>query len=571
MPSPKTRRLASLLALLVAARAWAASPPLADRVPAAALAYAAWPGTGTLQGFNDTHFGHLAAAMNLRAVVHQAVLQQHPQADGNPVVADIESLVEGVAKYAWENPCAVYTLGKGVSDDLATAPHFCCMIDFGTPDAATNAERDVQSRLDRLVQGNPIPNVRFFKSGSVLALDLNSPTERNPLAPLEQPITGDPKFQAAQAKVAAADATPALFVFANLEHIWPLIDEGNQENAEYALGMAVIGTKGATALALTARPDGNDWHTRAFLQLSPQASGAVGALATTRPASPDVFAGVPASCSSATTFSLDPARALAIAKVQGNAIQPGVGTQIDAWVQLGGAMLNVDLRRFLQDLGPTVTLLTIPTKGDPTTFRYAVMLCPTDAGKTQAQLRTLLEGVDRLITARNPNFPRPQVAQEGAATTVSAGPVKLAWASDGKHLYVAQDALTLANLLDESSAKPLSADAGFADLARRLNAPPGATLSYTDYTASVVAMLQAWKYEAQQEPAKFHPDLQAILWPPVEAFRAEQAPGLSATWVETDGLRYECIAPYPGAEALHPLLSVLIGEHSPRRTFKREP
>ncbi len=571
--------LSALVAWVVAARASVAvaapTAPLADRIPAAAVAYAGWPGTGSLKDFNDTHLARLVAGSDLSGWLDGVMSKDHPGAAGTPVFEDIRGLVHALAGYAWGNPSAAYSLGKGVDENLATRPHLCFLIDFGTAAAAANAEQDIQSRLDRIVQGNPIPNVRLFKSGSILALDLHSAGETNPLEVPKAPLSEDARFVRCLGK-SDASASPAAVVYANLESVWPILEEVNESNAEFSRHIWILGAKGATGLMVCARPDGADWRSHVFVEIAKEsttrpAAGIIGALATTRPATGDLYAGVPASAVQVTTFSLDPARLIATAKAEIDPLRPGTGAQIDAWAGIASGVLGVDLKAFLQDLGPEVAVISLPRASDPQAFEFVAMLTPTSTERTESQLTRIVDGVQRFLTAQRPDAPQPSLATNGAVSTLAVGPVEVSWTAVGGHLYVARSAATINTVIAELGKGKLSDTAEFHKLLGRLAPPPGATLSYANTPLAIPGVLAAWQEEAGSPHSKIKPELLNLPVPPPDLLLKESGPSLTATWLDSDGLNYAVIAPHPGAELLNPLVTLFVGPEPLSALFRKQP
>lgn len=569
------RRSVQWLSLAVAftpACGWsrAAEPmPLADRVPAGVLFYTAWAGQNAMPPeFADTHVSLLLNALNLDGWTQDGLFQMlPPNASANPAVPLLVDLAKTIVRYAWENSSAVYSNGRGMTEALQPAPHLCFLIRFPDNDAADDAERDIQDRITAIIGGEAIPNLRLFRSGATLALTANDTTDTSPLAELRKPLASDPEFIAAFERTARAGDTPAVRTYVNLERVWLYADEYNLDNPEYERNMAIAGLKQARAVVLSAGPNGADWSSNLFIQMDPNRSGILGAVATPRPVSGDLLAGVPATATSVLTFSADAADLLRRLQTEGERFSRGFSRQVLGAVNLAGAVLGVNAIDLVSNIGPDFVLYALPASPDEAKgFDYILLTKPRNAANLATSLFTVGQSLQRLILAQRPDLPALIVnqAEKAGATlyTAAVGSFTAAWtAADGYFVFATSDA-TLQRALTSMNAPRLTDHEPFRQAVARLGAPDGASLGYANLAATLSPMHAAWTHAFSGQFPNLPPNLRHLPIPSLEQLKPHTTLAVSATWADDAGLHYRALSPYPGAEMFSSSFGLLIGPDS---------
>lgn len=553
-----------------------AAPTLAERVPAGAVFYASWAGRQNLPAdFPDSHFAYLLNAVDLDAWARDTLPRLFPASDNSGVRTQVVELFRTIAEYAWDNPSAMYSTGPGVSEQLVPGRQVCLMIRFADARAADEAMAAIRMRLSAIAGGDPIPDVRFHREGTVLALTANDPSERSPLAPVLTPLGDDARFRECLEQAGPGAVT----VYVDLEKVWSRLDEDNEADAGYARNMKIAGLRQARAVMLSGDFDGRDYRASTFVKLErdPAAGGAVGYLASTRPVDDRLYAAVPRSALSMNSFSLDLQDLLTRVRTEGEQFKPGFTKQADAWIGLAGGLLNVNIPELAAAAGPEVAIYTLPG-GRGSVYDFVLVSRPRDPAKLDQQLLGLAQGIQRILLTQRPDIVpftvthgplggRPANGGAGGGgggeglvvTTLSNGSVSPSWTIRDGYLVMAPSLRSLVNAVGEMSRGSLNDAEGFAALRARLGAPAGASLSYTDLPRTLVNMYANWQFTMRWAGDRVPLLVRELPVPTGAQLEPETTPAASATWTDETGLHHRSIAPYAGAELLSPVFSVLVG------------
>lgn len=561
----------AVLAFASLARAQTTQPaappptPLADHVPAGALFYAAWTGRDHLPTeFADSHLSLLLTALDLPGWSKDTLPGLLPPHAQNQFTEPLLELVRTITGYAWSNRAALYTLGPGMSEELKPDLQLCFMIEFPTAALADAAEKDIQNQITAIMGAQPIPNVQLFRRDNTLAFTINDASSKSPLDPLTAPLSTTDAYKQGIQQTGPASIT----LFLNLERAWTLIDENNEGNEEYARNIKISGLHQARTLTISAGTDARDFASHAFVQIErdPTVAGIFGFLTSPKTVDDNLYAGVPKTALSVNSMSFDLADLLARLRVEGEQFIPGFTQKSDAWTGLIGGMLGVNVPEFSSNVGPDFALYTLPGPTS-TTYDFVLLTHPADAPKADRQLLGLAQGIQRLLLTQRPDLaPMSNEKAEAAGntlTTLTNGKLSPSWAVKDGYLLIAPSRRVLESALAEMAKGPLTDSPDFTHLRSRLKAPPGASLGYADLPKTLVNMYASWQFTSRLAGSKIPQPLRVGAPLPTGAqLEPETAPCASAAWVDAAGLHYKTLSPYPAAEILSPLFSLLAGPNS---------
>lgn len=550
-------KLAAAIAFLLATSAFAQdTKSLIDLVPADSLFLLHWAGSTNTPAYANSKLLTLLTAMKLPEWWDTTLPTLLPeQARGTPQASAALDLAKALATYATENESILFSTGEGVTDDLKSEPQLSFILRFPTEATAREAEKNIQDLITGIVADNPIPNARFFRKGADLAVTFKDLTDRSPLEPPKLPITDSPTYRAAAHELGHPDA-PVQGYF-NFDKGLALAEQQHDGEPDFERNLKVLGLRSLHAVALHAWFDGADFSSHTFFALDPAADrhGLVGALATTRP-STDLTPAIPATALSVTTFTLDLPDLLDRIKREGDAVKPGFSRQADSVIALAAGALGLQLAEFLPNWGKDFALVTLPSAANDGTFNYLFISKPADADKAKAHLNNLAAGINRVLLMQKSPL-APLTFTPGDISTLSSpllpAGVSLAWATTPRgYLLISLSPAAIDQALHATDPLNLAA------IRARLEAPEEAAISWSNLPASAEPMYVAWSaFLARKASASPH-WLSALPRPTLAQLKPLLAPSASATWVTDTGLHYRTLTPFPGAEALSPLWSLIL-------------
>ncbi|MFN4243102.1 MAG: hypothetical protein ACK4PI_07680 [Tepidisphaerales bacterium] len=539
--------------------------PLAEHVPAGVVIYAGWSGDVTATpAFAASHVARLLASLDLPGWTDNGLYKLlEPEAAANPATPVLVDLFRTVVEYAWGHPAAFYSNGPGLSEDLQPAPHLCFLIRFPDDAAAAAAETDIQDRISSIIGGQNIPNVRFFRNGPTLAMSINDTSDVSPLAPLNKALARDAVVEDLFTRTHREGLKPAVHAYVNLERVWLIVDENNIDDPNHERNMAILGLRQARHLALTAGLDGADWASSLFVQLEPARTGVLGALTAPRPADDELLARVPDAAVSVLTFSLDAPDLLRRLQTEGERVSRGFSRQVLGAVNLAGAVLGVSSMDVLRNLGPHYALYALPGEGN---FRYVLLSRPRDPNALAESLFTIAQSAGRILLAQRPDLPMVVTSRgdlDGRPLfTLAAGSTTLAWTVVDDSLLVTAGPDTLQAALSAMRQGRLTDLPDFTARVRRLAAPTGAALGYSNLAATSAAMHAKWAYAFEKQFPNVNPRVKHLPLPSAEQLAPHATYAVSALWSDDAGLYYRTLAPFPAAELFSANFGLIAGEGS---------
>jgi hypothetical protein len=569
--------LAALLAAVGVARGVVApeSAPLADRVPAGVVFYAAWAGRENLPpDFGDSRFAMVLEALDLPGWSRNELPNLlPPEARNTPFADQLLDLGRTIVGYAWSNTSVLYSVGQGVSDDLSPEPQSCFMIRFADNRAADAAERDIQDRITAIAQGNPIPNLQFYRKENVLAITANDAMARSPLEIPAAALGSDPVFVRSVTAVGGDTKPGMVTLYLNLERIWSISDERRGGEDEYERNMKVAGLRHAKGLLVSAVPDGTEYLSRSYVAVAEGCDGLLGYFTSSRGIDPSLYGGVPAAAASLTSVSLDLNDLLSRVKKEGEGFRAGFSEQADAWIGLLGGFVNLNVAEFAANFGSGAALYSLGDGagkgggGGGGGYDFVVLTRPVDAGKAVQQLTGLAQGLQRLVLTQRPDLPRVMIGKEesAGATIHSAdnGVLAPAWAEKNGYLLIAPAGkAALVRALAAMDAGSLMKSSEFTGRLKRLGAPTSASVGYADVPKSLDAMYERWQSTVALAGGRLPPPIRALPVPTAEQLARVASPIVSAAWADAGGLHYRSLAPFPGADVFNSTLALAVGKDS---------
>lgn len=589
---PVSRSCAAVLSLLLTAHAWAAPADqgpqaLAAYVPARAVCFAAWAGRSNIgpggSRWNDSTTGRLLADLQLdrwsRDVLPGLVPMGPNAAGAKDLLLD---LGRTIVSHAWENESAFFSLGRGMDDNASFQPHLCFLIRFPDEASAAAAAKDLQDRVDQIAQGNPIPNTRLFNSGRVIALEFHPVEERSPLVnPAENNISlaGSPRFTAGLSQTASTDAqdTRALVLHVDLDRVWTLAIEENEENENFSRNLSLLGLTDAHAVtlssSLTSAKEAGSWRSSSFIDMAPSAErkGLLGALSTTRPANPQILQGIPSEAVSFLSFSVDLSDWVRRLKSEGESVKVGFANQVEAWLNFSSAMLGVQVPALVKEFPVDWAFYSLPSS--TTGYDHVAICRPADATAFETKLTSLAQGVRRFLLAQRKDLQPLTVdrhpGSEGEITLLTGPSLTLAWGVTNGYLLLTTDEDALRRAMTRTSqALTSETHSALPQVTARLASQSAAQISYARVPDTIQSLYASWGYTLHRA-GNVKPWVFDLPFPTAEALTSASTPTVAIRWSDDAGWHWVSQAPYPGGELYSAFWSLLVGPDSLPEHFKR--
>src|SRR5438445_1543211 len=146
---PMSRRLISLVALILFPAALASAQPLADRVPADALVYVGWSGSQNLgPAYEASHLKAVAASSDVQKLFTETLPAVARRVGaGNAEASEVMNVVSTIGGRVWRHPTAFYWGGIDFTNPRNPSPRIALICDAG--DEAAALARDMQATIDR--------------------------------------------------------------------------------------------------------------------------------------------------------------------------------------------------------------------------------------------------------------------------------------------------------------------------------------------------------------------------------------------------------------------------------------
>ncbi len=580
---------------------------LAEHVPQDAVVYAGWAGAKNIQGFDKTHFKAVGELLPFAELFDKRLPALFADKMPAPKNDDAAALIKAIATLAWENPSALYSQGMGRDDNGDEQPSFVLLIDAGAE--ADAVEKDLQQRLDALVEGNAIPNLVFYRKGSVLAVGANRTAASSPLELTGPTMDAQVVILAAikQAGGKSGDAKPASVLFLNLpnwlERARVAINEEGKAPFKLADVEKPINLKDLGPIILTARPEGENWLSDGFIPAAAPRTGFVDALFDDRPADAALLSALPGNTLTAQCYIVDLSRYLTVAKAVGDAVMPNGGARVTSALALAGMLAGASgtaVTDIFEQTGKDWVLATLPRHPSAASAAGTGGDAPDKSASEAAA--ALMKGAGMPVLINRPKDPAKvmasltQMARNGVniANARTGGRIKLTLQeeklADGSVLFVPFPDLPNIPLAMKANLPPgvaIASSGGFlafginkgavmevlAGAAKPaadnltespkfkavhavLGAPEGARRDFVDVETLVPTSLAAVDMGLTLLATDGGADGTAMAeevrrWiPKAEAIKPHLSPAGGASWTDATGYHFRSLAPFPAADLI---------------------
>lgn len=538
--------------------------PLADRVPADAIAYFGWQGTENVSGYAGSHFEAIIKESNIPVVFKQVL----PQAIVRIAKEDRKAgeafqlaydLLAPIAKY----PTAFFFEGVKFDGDRPM-PQLGLVCRAGA-----DAPRIQEKLLAVLAKaGKPEVPVKVVVSGQDVAILVGYGPDEMALAGdvggRADALGADAGFKAALAKV---KADPVVAFHLDVEALFKLIDGAvekeadENERAMYKKVVDAVGVRGVRRIIASSGFDGKDWMEQVYVEAPMPRKGILNMLDA--PAlSDDLLKTIPATAEAFAGGTLDIGKLLTEIRAIVGEVDPQAQKMFDQGI--GGATMAVG-RNFqtevLDPLGAHWVAYSAPEVAGGGLPGMVIINKPDDATKAKSGLlavsifasntaASLLAQKDSPVTITGRQVKYGDLAINYLATPL----VTPCWSVAGDYLIAGfypqsiigasrQIAAGKGSIVDSSEYKALRARLGVEKIhgITYLNLPATASDGYGMMMVLSRVVGVADLFGIQSPP---------IVIPPFHVFQEHLGVAGGVNWVEDDGIHGKRVAPFPGAELL---------------------
>jgi prepilin-type processing-associated H-X9-DG protein len=553
---------AAFLAVVVSWSVAAAGQPLADRVPADAVAYVGWRGADSLgPAYATSHLKGVIDASSLPQLAAEALprlLKKLGEEDDDAAV--VTELMVGAGGVIWRHPTAIYIGGVDAGNPDAPLPKLGLICDAGAegPALAEQLKKAVAK-----IEHPPFP-IRVEEEGGLVVLavgkvDLSA--KGKPAAAL----AGRREFVETMGKV---DKDPVIAAYVDAEAIHAQVEnvvsrfappDGQQK---WAMVRNALGVSGVKRLAWTGAFDGGEWSTQALVSAPAPRMGLLKFVVEAPPLSEEALKSVPMTATFATAGHFD------LGALLGTIREMAKKMNVDVTVELEGGLneikqsIGMDLQADILDtLGGEWTMYTDPAVGGTGILGLTVvnrLKDPAKAERAFSQLEQLLNGMMKEAAAGGPVTVAFNTTRQGDLTIhyLAIPFFAPSWAVKGDSLYVGLYPQVVSGAVEHaaSGGKSILDKPEFAELRKRLGA--GANVSSVSYTDLPTMTAEGYQeilmvVRAYQGMADlFGAHTPAMSLPTLAALMPHVRPTLSVGWADAEGWHSKSISPFPGSDLL---------------------
>lgn len=561
------RRFLGIVVVLVTAGCLQAAP-LADRVPADAVAYVGWQGAKAA--------GPAYQQSRLKQLVEISDIGQTGEFVGRALakvgrneksLAQFAQILTAEGQTLWDCPVAAYLSPLAKAGPGPRIMHSVLIVDAGAGAA------DMASRLETAAakqwpdQGIVVKAVGNFvgigDDDSFVAMLGGKAGAGGGAATLADSAD----FRSAMQKV-AADA--AITCYLNVDAVRSSIDQAAPP--EWTKWRDALGLQGIHRAAYSAGFDGKQWRTQAFVA-APSPRQGIAALLDTQPLTDGFLKVVPANATLVMAGQFDLARLLTETRTALGKADPQALAQYNKALGAARLAMGVDIEKSLAaSLGSEWVLYSAPNVGGPRAFGWVLanrLRDPAGADKALTTLENALCNAASSGLRQNKMQLRAYRVKQGALTVHYLGlmAVSPAWTIQDGTLYIAgypQVALAAAesaaagkgSILDnptiaaarKAAPGPVSA-IQFVDLPATCGDGYGTCLLLSRYALGLSDMLGV------QAPPMFVP--------PLHKLQPLMEPSVGTSWADDQGWYTRNTEPFPGSILLADDFSVASGMMQP--------
>jgi prepilin-type processing-associated H-X9-DG protein len=579
-----SRFFATVLVLI--ASPFALAQPLADRVPADAIAYVGWQGSDAL--------GDAYGKSHLKAVLDQSALpkflgellprvaepfEEHENDDEAMATARMIRLLEAMRGPLWRRPSALYFAGLDLANPRNPMPRLAVICDAG---GEAQALHDSIAKAVAAAKAADVPVSVGVHGGRFVVATFGMTVSPRFAALLGGPEAVAPAPALASHKpfadaIAQAQKQPAVAAYIDGEALVKIIDaaaaQGDAEDeGKWTDVLDSLGVTDLQRFVWTAGFDGPNWATQAFIG-APAPRKGLASLFDDEPVSDEILRAVPKTATwvSASRFDLG-ATLTKIRDALGEA-DPEAQHGFDQFMGEIKAMTAVDFQADLFDpLGGEWTLYLDPVHVGANYLGFTAVNRVDDGPKLQRTLERLETAVNNALAA--------QFAEEGVNISIrrtkigdleihylSVPAIAPACAIGGDHLYLGlypQSVAAAAAHVREKRPSILENER-FTDLRAHLTQQSVSGINFADLPETAgnsYPTFLAMSQFAIGMSDMFGFDVPALLVPPLDTIRTHLAPAGSVSWVDDAGWHYKSTSPFPGSRLLATETSVVVAQQA---------
>jgi len=573
----RLRRFASFVSILALTTAAFGAAPLADRVPADAIAYAGWAGQGQVKNYDGSHLQAVLAESNAPKVVTEflpKVFDRIAREDRRNAAAwrAVGPLVAQVGKYPSAFFFAGLTQPPRGQDPM---PKVGLIVRAGADTKALFAQ------VDKAITAAGAADVKLAEAGEHLILAVGYSAEE--MTKLVDPaasgtgLAASDGFKAALGKVSA---DPTTITYLDVEKLIAMTERLNAdasgaaaraaEGNTYPAFLDASGLRGAKRYVSTGAIDGKDWVTQAFVDAPAPRTGLL-SLAESGPVSDDLLRCIPADATYAKAGKFDAAKALRTVREVVAKTDPEAGKQVDQ--ALGAATLYVGRNvqnDVLEPLGTDWALYFSPTVAGTGLYGVVVVNKLDDPAKASQSMQAVSFAINNGLAAAMKRekwkVPGRQVKVGNLSIYYVGTPlVSPAWTVANGNLYLGLYPQVVAAAARHDgggattkpafAAKSLLDNPKFTAVRKTLGGQPAGGLTFVDLETLAG---QGWGYQYMMALSRtalgfgdiFGIESPEMVLPPLDVLTPHLAPTGRVAWAGDDGLHATTRSPFPGASLL---------------------
>jgi prepilin-type processing-associated H-X9-DG protein len=550
--------------------------PLADRIPADAVAYVGWQGSDALEEqYAPSHLKAVLADSNLPQFFQEFLprlaerFEKMEDDDEANEVAKTIRVVTSLGSPMWRKPTAIYFGGIDFEEEL---PRLALVCDAGNEAQAMHdaAKRALEATGEDVPVRIGVHAGRFVVL--TLGMDVSAPFGAllgGPQAVAPAPALANHKpFTNAMARV---QKQPALAAYIDLEAVWKLVDQAitresdDEDKQSWAKARDAMNLAGLKRFASSCGFDGQGWATQAFID-APAPRNGVASLLNGESISDDILRAVPQTTTWMTASRLDFHKVLTNVRAAVGKADAEAQQHFDQALGMAKVFSGIDLMTDLfEPLGAEWTVYIDPINGGGGNYLgFIAVNRPDDPAKLEKALVKLettvnnaiagqLEDEDVMISVRQTKVGDLEVHY------VSVPVVAPAWAIKDGHLYFGlfpQSVVAAAAHVAEKRLSVLENEA-FTDLRNRLAQRQGATgtnsIMFADLSKTAGHSYPTFLAIAQFGIGMgdmFGLELPGMILPPLHRIQRHLSPAGAVSWTDDAGWHYRTSSPFVGSEIL---------------------
>ena len=560
------RRLSACVAVLLFPLV-ALGQPLSDRVPADAIIYVGWNGTGNLgASYDQSRFKALLEESNIPELfedliprVIQRVAVEDKQA------AEVLQKVSDVAGPVWRHPTAFYFAGLDFAKGQQAPPRPKAALLCKPGDDADALLRQLAAIAGEAQHGMPFP-VKAFRQGDVVGISIGYEKETDAFVGAGGNVGGanistKDHFKAAIGQVLKE---PLFIAYADTEALLAMVDQGMktyespEHQQQFAKVRDALGINGLKRIIMTCGFEGQDWSSQMFVNAPAPRTGLL-KLLDAKPVSEELFRAIPKGATWAGVGQFDVAQLLTEARAAAVKVDPQAGKMFDQGMGAAQMMLAMNPQRDLfEPLGPEWAFYLDQNIGGNGLIGFTLVNRLRKPAEAERALTRLEFTISNLVNG--------QIGREGMTLNieqteingtkihyVSTPLVSPSWAIRDGNLYFGMFPQVVSAAANHAATKQPSIldNEAFVALRKRLGGDKATGFSFMDLPRSAGEGYQTLLLISQAglgAAEMFGIDTPPMVIPPLAQLKEHLSPAAGFSWTDDAGVHFKSASPFPGAE-----------------------